>query len=88
MSNTRIVCTASGGGRTVLNLLDRIERGSLDASIELVLVDRECGAIECCAARGLTVELMPWTRATTSDEIEMLRELGYLPSGQQFTRSL
>ena len=68
MSSPRIVCTASGGGRTVLNLLDRIEDGSLDATIELVIADRACAAIERCAARGLAVELMPWTRATDAGE--------------------
>ena len=68
MARTRLVCNASGGGRTVLNLLDRIEGCSLDASIELVIVDRECAAIERCAARGLAVELLPWTRGTTPED--------------------
>ncbi len=68
MSKVRIACTASGGGRTILNLLDRIEAGTLDASIELVLADRSCAAIERCANRGLQVELIPWTRTTDAEE--------------------
>jgi phosphoribosylglycinamide formyltransferase-1 len=58
----------SGGGRTVLNLLDKIEAGELDASIELVIADRECKAIERCASRGLAVELIPWVKGTTPEE--------------------
>jgi len=68
MPRLRLVCNASGGGRTILNLLDRIETGSLDASIELVIVDRECPAVERCAARGLAVELLPWAKGTTPED--------------------
>ena len=68
MPDTRVVCTASGGGRTVLNLLDSIESGALHATIPLVIVDRECAAVERCAARGLAVELLPWTKGTTPED--------------------
>jgi len=68
MTEPRLVCTASGGGRTVLNLLDAIESGALDASVALVLVDRECAAIERCATRGLAVELLPWEKGTTPED--------------------
>jgi len=68
MSNLRFACTASGGGRTILNLLDAIEAGSLNATIAGVIVDRECAAIERCAARGLSVELLPWTKGTTQED--------------------
>ena len=64
MSSVRMVCNVSGGGRTVLNFQDRIEAGELDAEIALVIADRECKAIERCAARGLAVELIPWARGT------------------------
>jgi phosphoribosylglycinamide formyltransferase-1 len=50
----------SGGGRTVLNLLDRIAAGKLAAEIPLVLADRVCAAIERLKARGVEVELIPW----------------------------
>jgi phosphoribosylglycinamide formyltransferase-1 len=61
MPSVRLVALVSGGGRTVLNLLDRIEAGTLKASIHLVLADRECAAIERLRARGLRVELLPWS---------------------------
>lgn len=68
MSEIRIACNVSGGGRTVLNLLDRIESGALDARVVLVLADRECKAIGRCARRGLAVELIPWPRGTTPED--------------------
>lgn len=60
MPSLRLVALVSGGGRTVLNLLDRIEAGRLAAEIPLVLADRECAAIGRLAARGLKTELIPW----------------------------
>lgn len=60
MRRLRIVPLVSGGGRTVLNLLDRIEGGTLAAEIPLVLADRECAAIGRLEARGVKVELIPW----------------------------
>ena len=68
MDRLRIACTASGGGRTILNLLDAIESGELHAEIVHVIVDRECAAVERCAARGLPVELLPWTKGTTPED--------------------
>ena len=68
MAETRIACLVSGGGRTALNLLDRIEDGALDARLVLVIADRDCKAIERCAARGLAVELIPWSRGTTPED--------------------
>lgn len=38
----RLAVLLSGGGRTLLNLIDAIERGRLRASIELVVASREC----------------------------------------------
>lgn len=55
----RLVCLISGGGRTVLNLQDVIDRGGLDARIELVIASRPCPGIDRCEARGLRVRLMP-----------------------------
>jgi len=68
MDDIRLACLVSGGGRTVLNFLDRIEAGDLDASIRLVVADRECDAIGRCAARGLAVELIPWSKGTTPED--------------------
>jgi phosphoribosylglycinamide formyltransferase-1 len=55
----RLVCLISGGGRTVLNLQDAIDRGDLDARIDLVIASRPCPGIDRCAARGLAVRLIP-----------------------------
>lgn len=51
----RLACFISGGGRTVLNLLDAIEAGGLEAAIAVVVADRPCVGIERCRARGLDV---------------------------------
>jgi len=60
MRRLRLVPLVSGGGRTVLNLLDRIADGRLVAEIPLVLADRECAAIGRIRARGIAVDLIPW----------------------------
>jgi phosphoribosylglycinamide formyltransferase-1 len=68
MDSVRLVCNVSGGGRTVINFLDAIEAGRLDAEVALVVADRECKAIERCAARGVPVELLPWSKGTSPQE--------------------
>jgi len=60
MRRIKIVPLVSGGGRTVLNLLDRIANGTLAAEIPLVLTDRDCAAIPRLRARGVPVEVIPW----------------------------
>lgn len=56
---TRLACLISGGGRTVLNIADRIDDGSLKASIELVIASREnIAGVERCRARGLPVAVV------------------------------
>ena len=55
----RLACLISGGGRTVLNLHERIEAGTLDAEIALVLADRECAGVGRCEAAGLPAEVLP-----------------------------
>lgn len=64
----RLVPLISGGGRTVLNLLDRIAAGSLEAEIPLVVADRDCAGIPRLRARGVRVELVPWGKTTTPEE--------------------
>ncbi len=49
----------SGGGRTVLNLQDAIDRGELAARIALVIASGPCAGIERCEQRGLRVVMMP-----------------------------
>lgn len=60
MRSLRLAPLVSGGGRTVLNLLDRTQSGALAAEIPLVLADRECAAVPRLRARGVPVEVIPW----------------------------
>ena len=55
----RLACLISGGGRTVLNLHEKIAAGSLDADIIAVLADRDCPGVGRCEAVGLPVETLP-----------------------------
>ena len=64
----RLVALASGGGRTILNLQDRIDAGDLDAVIALVITNRECKAVERVQARGLEAVVVPWTKGTTPED--------------------
>jgi phosphoribosylglycinamide formyltransferase-1 len=54
----RLACLISGGGRTVLNLADRIDEGSLAATIGLVIASRPgIAGIERARERGLEVRI-------------------------------
>ncbi len=54
----RLAALLSGGGRTLLNLLDRIEDGSLSASIEIVIASRPCTGVDRVQSRGLPVSIL------------------------------
>ncbi len=61
---TRIAVLFSGGGRTVLNLLDKIDDGILDATITLAIASRSgIDGIDRIAERGLDIAV-----ARTKDE--------------------
>ena len=49
----------SGSGRTLLNLLDAIERGALNAEVKLVIASREGLGAERARERGLTTIIEP-----------------------------
>ncbi|GJM26243.1 MAG: phosphoribosylglycinamide formyltransferase [Phycisphaerae bacterium] len=58
-SPLRIGALVSGGGRTVLNIAERICAGTLNASIDVVICSRKnAPAIERCRAVGLDVEIV------------------------------
>ena len=59
MSRTlRLAALISGGGRTLLNLADRIEAGELAAAIPLVIASRaNASGVERARRRGLTVRI-------------------------------
>ena len=71
----RIACLISGGGRTVLNLQEAIERGEVPASIDLVVAHRaDLPGVERCRAAGLEVTILPATsrvdRSELSDRVD------------------
>lgn len=49
----RLAVLLSGGGRTLVNLLDRIADGSLAAAVPLVVASRECLGVERARERGV-----------------------------------
>lgn len=70
-----IAVLLSGGGRTLLNLLDQIDRGRLAARVAVVIASTECVGAERARARGLTVRVMPGVIA--ADELaRVLSECG------------
>jgi formyltetrahydrofolate-dependent phosphoribosylglycinamide formyltransferase len=64
----RLACLISGGGRTMLNLADRIDDGSLSASIELVIASRAgIAGVERAKAHGFDTHIV-LRRDFASDE--------------------
>ena len=59
-SKLRVGVLLSGGGSTVLNLLDEIEAGRLDAEIVCAIASRSCKGVDRLRARGLDVTIVPY----------------------------
>lgn len=55
----RLAVMLSGGGRTLANLLDHIDRGGLDASVVLVIASRETAGAQRARERGIPTFVMP-----------------------------
>jgi len=55
-----IAVLASGGGRSVENLVVKIRAGELDARIGVVIADRDCGVLERCRRLDVPAVLLPW----------------------------
>lgn len=56
----RLGVLISGGGRTLMNLRERIGRGELSAEIAVVIASRECGGVELSRQAGLDVHLVKY----------------------------
>ncbi len=56
----RLGVLLSGAGRTLVNILDSIKAGSLDAEVSVVIASRECKGIDVGKAAGLDVHLVPY----------------------------
>ncbi|MCA9079116.1 MAG: phosphoribosylglycinamide formyltransferase, partial [Planctomycetaceae bacterium] len=54
----RMAALISGGGRTVLNLLDWIDAGRLPGSMQLVLANKDCAGVERIRERGVPVDVL------------------------------
>ncbi len=63
----RVGVLLSGGGRTLMNILDEIEAGRLNATVATVIVSRECKGIERCRDRGLNVHMVAY-KSMPSDQ--------------------
>ncbi len=59
-NNIRIGVLLSGGGRTLLNILDQIAAGKLDAEVAVVIASRDCKGVERSQAAGLNVQVVPY----------------------------
>lgn len=59
MTPVPIAVLISGGGRTLLNLAERIESGALPARIVQVVASRECAGAERSRVRGLPTHVEP-----------------------------
>jgi phosphoribosylglycinamide formyltransferase-1 len=64
MPETKLATFFSGGGRTILNLMDRIDAGKLPARFVVAIADRECSGIDRIRDRGLDVVVEPWVKGS------------------------
>ena len=56
----RLGVLLSGGGRTLLNILDEVRAGRLAAEVAVVIASRQCKGAERAAAAGLDVRVVPY----------------------------
>ncbi len=56
----RLGVLLSGGGTTLVNLLERIDAGSLPAKVATVVASRPCRGVERAEAAGLDVHIVPY----------------------------
>ncbi len=66
----RLAVLLSGSGRTMVNLADRIDAGTLGAEIAVVVASRECAGADKARARGLPTIVIPGELAP--DELDRL----------------
>ena len=76
-TTVRLGVLLSGGGRTLLNILDKIKAGQLDAEVVCVIASRNCVGVERATAAGLDVTIiqykeMPDTTTYTQEILKVL----------------
>jgi len=74
--NPRIAVFVSGAGRTLENLFQRIDAGTLHAEIAVVVASRECRGPEIARERGVRAEVVPWRDHTRESVARLLRSSG------------
>lgn len=72
-SRPRLAVLLSGGGRTMLNLLDEIEAGRLLAEVALVIASRPCKGAEHARQRNIPTKLIPGRIPATTLQQEFER---------------
>jgi len=77
----RLAALLSGGGRTLLNIQELIEAGSLPAEVRVVIASRECKGADRARDAGLDVRVverreLPDVEAYTARIVEILDEVG------------
>ena len=69
----RLGVLLSGGGRTLLNILDCIKDGTLSAEVTVVIASRQCKGVDRSRSAGLDVQVVPYKQMpdvrTYSDRI-------------------
>ncbi|MDY7010214.1 MAG: formyltransferase family protein, partial [Planctomycetota bacterium] len=56
----RLGVLLSGGGRTLLNILEYIQAGKLSAEVVVVIASRDCKGVERSRDAGLNVHIIPY----------------------------
>jgi phosphoribosylglycinamide formyltransferase-1 len=69
MTPLRLAVLISGGGSTLLNLLDKIDQGELNATVECVIASRKCVGVERSTARGHVCEVISAKKFATPAEL-------------------
>lgn len=73
MKPLRLAVLISGGGSTLLNLLDKIDQGELNATVECVIASRKCVGVERSIARGYACEVV--SAKKFAGPVELSREI-------------
>jgi len=63
----RLGALISGGGRTLLNIQECIDRGELPCEVAAVIASRECKGVERAESLGLPVHVVPYKDAPDVD---------------------
>jgi len=63
----RLGALISGGGRTLMNILDYIKAGKLQAEVVIVIASRECKGAQLARQAGLDVHVVPYKQMPSTE---------------------